>query len=147
MATISLSLYLSGLNRTLRASRVIIAVIGPAWATAKEASGSRRLDNPDDYVVRELSAVLTSNARVIPVLVGGASMPRTDNLPAALHPLARRNAIEISDAALLNITPSAGEARPTLGTEVALSVVIVVLQLWAIRIMFTDPVKRIFERQ
>ena len=28
-------------------------------------------------------------------------MPRTDNLPAALHPLARRNAIEISDTRFL----------------------------------------------
>lgn len=29
-------------------------------------------------------------------------MPRTDNLPAALHPLARRNAIEISDTRFLS---------------------------------------------
>ncbi|HEY5704609.1 MAG TPA: toll/interleukin-1 receptor domain-containing protein [Terrimicrobiaceae bacterium] len=93
--------FVDAIDRTLSASRVVIAVIGPAWATAREASGSRRLDNLDDPVVRELSAALTSNARVIPVLVGGASMPRTDNLPTALHPLARRNAIEISDTRFL----------------------------------------------
>ena len=60
--------FADAIDRTLSASRVVIAVIGPAWATVKEASGRRRLHNPDDAVVRELSAALTSNARVIPVL-------------------------------------------------------------------------------
>jgi hypothetical protein len=30
---------------------------------------------------------------VIPVLVGGASMPRADSLPEAIRPLAHRNAV------------------------------------------------------
>src|SRR5262249_11376349 len=35
--------------------------------------------------------------RVIPVLVGGAQMPRKQDLPEALAPLSRRNAIELSE--------------------------------------------------
>lgn len=90
--------FVDAINRTLESSRVVLAVIGRTWSAAADETGQRRLDNPDDYVVRELSAALASQARVIPVLVGGAAMPRTDALPVPLAPLARRNAIEVSDS-------------------------------------------------
>ena len=90
--------FVYAINQTLSASKVVIAVIGPKWEKVTDGTGSRRrLDDPDDYVVRELCAALESNLRVIPVLVGGAAMPRSDALPTRLQPLARRNAIEISD--------------------------------------------------
>lgn len=116
--------FVDAINRTLAASKIVIAVIGPKWLQITDASGARRLDNPDDYVVRELCAALESNARVIPVLVGGAAMPRSDSLPSRLQPLTRRNAIEISDtrfsadaerlsAAILRfIEPTAAENKP-----------------------------------
>ena len=90
--------FVDAINRTLESSRVVLAVIGRTWSAAVDETGKRRLDNPDDYVVRELSAALASKARVIPVLVGGAAMPRTDALPLPLAALARRNAIEVSDS-------------------------------------------------
>jgi hypothetical protein len=89
--------FVDAINRTLESSRVVLAVIGRTWTAAVDEGGRRRLDNPDDYVVRELSAALTSKARVIPVLVGGATMPKSDALPLPLAALARRNAIEVSD--------------------------------------------------
>jgi TIR domain len=89
--------FVNAINETLSASKVVIAVIGPRWEKVTDGSGARRIDNPDDYVVRELSAALEGNARVIPVLVGGATMPRTDGLPTCLQSLARRHAIEVSD--------------------------------------------------
>ena len=90
--------FVDAINRTLESSRVVLAVIGRTWTSATDETGKRRLDSPDDYVVRELSAALASQARVIPVLVGGAAMPRTDALPVPLAALARRNAIEVSDS-------------------------------------------------
>ena len=90
--------FVDAINRTLESSRVVLAVIGRTWTAATDETGKRRLDSPDDYVVRELSAALASQARVIPVLVGGAAMPRTDALPVPLAALARRNAIEVSDS-------------------------------------------------
>ena len=89
--------FVYAINQKLAASKVVIAVIGPNWEKVIDGTGSRRLDNPDDYVVRELYSALESNMRVIPVLVGGAVMPRSDALPTRLQPLVRRNAIEISD--------------------------------------------------
>jgi hypothetical protein len=45
----------------------------------------------------EIAAALQRNMRVIPVLVQGASMPGTDELPEDLAPLTRRNAFELHD--------------------------------------------------
>lgn len=79
------------------ASAVVVAVIGRSWLTITDEHGQRRLDNPDDYVRHELSAALAREMRVIPVLVQGARMPDAKELPDPLKPLARRNAIELSD--------------------------------------------------
>jgi signal transduction histidine kinase len=68
---------------------VLLAVIGPRWA---ELLSARRGD-PDDFVVIEIKAALSQAKRVIPVLVGGAEMPRADTLQEAIQHLARRNAV------------------------------------------------------
>jgi formylglycine-generating enzyme required for sulfatase activity len=76
---------------------VLIALIGRQWLTITDATGHRRLDNPEDFVRLEIATALDRNIRVIPVLVRGAPMPRSTDLPDALKKLARRNALEISD--------------------------------------------------
>jgi formylglycine-generating enzyme required for sulfatase activity len=60
-------------------------------------SGRRRLDDADDFVRMEIVAALQRGSLVIPVLVGGAAMPVAEELPEALAPLTRRQALEISD--------------------------------------------------
>jgi hypothetical protein len=86
------------IERTLESSEVLIAVIGKNWLTATDAAGQRRLENPDDFVRVEIATALKRNIRVIPVLVQGASMPGTDELPEDLAPLTRRNAFELHDS-------------------------------------------------
>jgi hypothetical protein len=75
----------------------MIVVIGKDWLTARNAAGQRRLSDPNDFVALEVSSILKRKAFVIPVLVGGAQMPRADELPGNLKGLARRNALTISD--------------------------------------------------
>src|SRR4029453_6520807 len=53
--------------------------------------------NEEDFVRMEIIAALQRKIRVIPVLVGGAQMPQKQDLPQALAPLSRRNAIELSE--------------------------------------------------
>ena len=77
---------------------VLIALIGDDWLDLRDERGNRRLDDPEDFVHLEVAAGLEREIRVIPVLVEGARMPRAHELPAPLHRLARRNALEISDA-------------------------------------------------
>jgi hypothetical protein len=75
----------------------LIALIGKQWLTLTDDAGRWQLDNPGDFVRLEIAAALARNIRVIPVLVEGALMPRSTDLPDALKLLARRNAHEISD--------------------------------------------------
>ncbi|MGZ0019371.1 SUMF1/EgtB/PvdO family nonheme iron enzyme [Nitrosomonas sp. wSCUT-2] len=84
------------INEKLRVVQAAVVLIGKHWLDSTDANG-RRLDNPDDWVRLEIAAVLERNIRVIPVLVGGAAMPKSTQLPKCLMPLARRHALEISD--------------------------------------------------
>jgi len=74
----------------------LLAVIGKGWLDATDERGSRRLDDPDDFVRIEIESALKQGKRVIPVLVNEARMPRPDELPEALRPLARRNAVRLT---------------------------------------------------
>lgn len=90
--------YVERLDRALAECRVLIAVIGSDWLNAKNARGIGRLHDANDFVRREISAALTGEVRVIPVLVAGARMPSEADLPDDLKLLARRQAHELSDS-------------------------------------------------
>jgi formylglycine-generating enzyme required for sulfatase activity len=75
------------LEERLNESRVMLVIIGPSWLTAANEAGQRRLDNPEDWVRVEIARALARGIPVIPVLVGGASLPRRSDLPEDLQPL------------------------------------------------------------
>jgi hypothetical protein len=75
---------------------VVLVVIGDEWLSAATEAG-RRLDDPDDFVRREIETALAQQAMTIPVLVGGTTMPSEHVLPKEIARLARLNAIELSD--------------------------------------------------
>jgi hypothetical protein len=75
---------------------LLVALIGPEWATVTDEKGARRLDNPDDYVRFEVQAALERGVRVIPVLIDGARPLRKQQLPDQLQKLARLHAQELS---------------------------------------------------
>lgn len=76
---------------------VLIAVIGSQWLNCTNRQGDRRLDDPDDFVRLEIALSLERGLRVIPVLIRGASMPRSTELPDDLVELSSRQAIELTD--------------------------------------------------
>jgi hypothetical protein len=84
------------IGQAVRSSAVLVALIGPQWATLTDEQGRRRLDAPHDYVRFEIRTALDRDVRVIPVLVDGAKPPRQEQLPKRLHKLARLNALELS---------------------------------------------------
>jgi TIR domain len=77
---------------------VLLAIIGPTWATIASASGQRRLDDPNDFVVLEIASALKREVPVIPVLVHSAKMPTQDQLPESLKSFSHRNSVELSHA-------------------------------------------------
>ena len=70
-----------------------LVVIGSDWLSMSGPDGTRRLDEPDDYVRREVGAALAAGVRVVPVLVDRAELPTPEDLPEALRPLAQRQAV------------------------------------------------------
>ena len=85
------------ISETVTRSGVVLVVIGPGWVTATDASGTRRLEDEGDVHRTEVVSALASDARVIPVLVGGAHMPKVADLPEPLRELAFRNAVVLED--------------------------------------------------
>ncbi len=76
----------------------LLAVIGPNWLNIGDTAGRRRLDNPNDYLRQEIAIALARpDVRVVPVLVGNASMPGAADLPRDLAALAECNAVRITD--------------------------------------------------
>lgn len=84
------------ITRAVGSCDVLLALIGEQWLTITDAQGRRRLDDPNDFVRLEIEAALARNVRIIPILVDGARMPTTEELPDSLARLARRQALELS---------------------------------------------------
>jgi hypothetical protein len=82
-------------ERAVAASDVLIALIGPSWLSITGEGGGTRIDDPEDWVAREVVAALQRGIRVVPVLVDGAVMPRGPRLPPALRALAQRQAVHL----------------------------------------------------
>ena len=74
---------------------VFLALIGDAWLSSAGPSGTRRLDDPDDFVRIEIEAALGRSIPVIPVLVGGSSVPKAEELPESLRDLAFRRGLPV----------------------------------------------------
>jgi hypothetical protein len=86
----------STITETVSNCDVLLAVIGPRWSSVTDETGRRRLDSEDDYVRREIRTALESQVRVLPVLVQGALMVGSSELPADLERLAGLHAVELS---------------------------------------------------
>jgi TonB family protein len=77
---------------------VLLVMIGPEWLDAKDERGGRRLQDPSDFVRIETASALKRDIPVVPVLVRGAKMPSSEQLPEELKELAYRNCIELTHA-------------------------------------------------
>jgi hypothetical protein len=83
--------FLQVIEEAISQCRAMIVVVSPSWLAQVNA--------PDiSYVRLETEAALRRGLLVIPVLVGGAQMPPTGQLPEGLRPLTRRNARPVRSA-------------------------------------------------
>src|SRR5215470_10901999 len=108
--------FVAYLNDQVAASEVFLVVIGPNWLDAKDESGRRRLEDPDDFVAIEIAVALERNIRVVPVLIDGARMPKASELTERLKPLVRRQALEVRHSQFARdaeaLIAKVGEALP-----------------------------------
>jgi hypothetical protein len=78
----------------MQASEIALFFIGDKWLGRKTSTGSARIWDDSDYVRAEARAALAiDNIKILPVLVGGAPMPRRDQLPPDIREIAARNAL------------------------------------------------------
>lgn len=80
--------YPQELITAVRRCRVLLAVIGPRWLEARSGDGKAALDDPDDWIRREILEAFESGAIVIPLLVGRTERLRPETLTPALGELA-----------------------------------------------------------
>jgi TIR domain len=80
------------LREQISGADIVLIIIGRRWLDLLSA----RKEDPDDFNLIEIEAAIAQRKRVVPVLVGGASMPRADSLPKSIQSLARRQAVRLS---------------------------------------------------
>jgi hypothetical protein len=81
---------------TLQHCKAVLVVIDKSWLSVTDEDGERRLDKPGDYVRLEIEQAMAAGANLFPLLVDGAAMPSSEDLPESLRPLADWQATEIS---------------------------------------------------
>lgn len=85
------------IHASVAQARVTLVLIGPRWH-GPLADGKRRIDDPHDFVRMEVAAALASGNKVIPVLLSGATLPQTEDLPEPLRSLTRRQTLTLNEA-------------------------------------------------
>lgn len=86
--------YVQRLLAGVRSSKVLLAVIGPRWF-ARDAAGARLIDDPHDWIRRELVTAFACGVTVIPVFTEGATPPRPDELPDDIAQLGRQQGLHL----------------------------------------------------
>ena len=75
--------------------RTQLVVVGPHWLV--DSAGRRRIDDEHDMVRIEIETGLALGVPLVPILVGGAEMPKADELPEPLRDLVERHAPSLTD--------------------------------------------------
>lgn len=131
----------------LREVGAVLVMIGPRWLAATPG-GHPRLEDSSDFVRGEIEAALASGKSVIPLLVGGAAMPSTTDLPDSIAGLSHLQAVVLSDGnwrsdverlvvSLRSLLPSEGLARldrrwilGLAGALVGMAAIVWAIQAW-----------------
>jgi len=77
-------------------NHIMLVLIGPKWMGAKKGGMSRISDDKDPIRI-EIETALKQRMPLIPILVGGAAMPKSSALPESLQKLCFLNAAEVDD--------------------------------------------------
>lgn len=85
------------IEKALAQSTVMIVVIGRNWLRVKDKHQRRRIDDPNDWVAKEIGYAISHNRLIIPVLISKALLPQPDALPKPLKSLPAHLAIELRD--------------------------------------------------
>ena len=80
------------ISQYIARSHYVLVVIGPHWATSMA-----QRQNQEDFVRLEIETAFNLGKKVIPVLVGNASMPSSNELPQSVRRICSLNAAQVRD--------------------------------------------------
>lgn len=79
----------------LAKSQIVLVIIGPNWMEL-DSNGKRRIDDPKDFVYREVLFALNNHKMIFPVLLDGGIMPDKNKLPKKIQKLADLQGQEVN---------------------------------------------------
>src|SRR5687767_6931159 len=68
------------LKAGLEAAEVVIVVMGRTWLTSADQWGRRRIDDPNDWVRREICTAIASTKKLFPILLDETPRVRAEAL-------------------------------------------------------------------
>lgn len=74
---------------------IMLAVIGKNWSG--DGPKPAKIFSPTDFVRIEIECAIENHVRIIPILVNGARMPLSSDVPEIIIPFLGQNAVELSD--------------------------------------------------
>ncbi|MER8091158.1 hypothetical protein ACFVZR_33695 [Streptomyces sp. NPDC058316] len=99
------------LRRQAAECELMCVLIGPGWLDVRGEDGVRLLDRAHDWVRLEIATALRAGNRVVPVLLGDATMlPDASALPAEIAELARLQFLRVPETHLPDGLEHLGDA-------------------------------------
>ncbi|WP_338415682.1 SUMF1/EgtB/PvdO family nonheme iron enzyme [uncultured Sphaerotilus sp.] len=83
------------IDRQLEGCQVMLVMMGAKWHNAVDPHGRLRLHNRHDFVRYEVETALRRRIKLVPVLIDNTPPPLEEHLPVELHPLLRRQGLEL----------------------------------------------------
>jgi len=104
--------FVRSIEQQLVGSGILLAIIGRQWLQVTDRSGTRRrLDDPQDWVRREIRTAFEHNVRIIPVLLDGIPPLQESDLPDDIAGLARRQYLRLDYRDEMDIAALVEEVR------------------------------------
>lgn len=88
--------FADAIRQDLSRCDAMLVLIGPRWLTPPVSGGGRRIDDPADWVRREVALALGRGIPVVPVLFDGARAPTAADLPPELALLATAQGYDLN---------------------------------------------------
>jgi hypothetical protein len=89
--------YIKATDRELVVCDAVLVLIGLRWLGANQQTGKPRLFDPADLVRDEVATAFRFDRLVVPVLLGGAEMPKAGELPDDVKHLCSLHAIRLTE--------------------------------------------------
>lgn len=72
------------LNEAGTGAKICLVMIGKDWLE-KDKQGQYRIQNPDDWVRKEIEYAIEKNLHIIPTLINGGELPAKSEVPESIH--------------------------------------------------------------